>query len=187
MQYEMKVDYNYSRKARNGYTLIELLTTMALGSFLLSVVAPGISTLNEKGRQTSAANSFVATLNVARNDAINRNARLTVCQSDNGYECGIGDWDKGWILFIDSSVPGEVDEEDTVLHFSEPLPDDIRLTSTNFNNYISYFSDGTSNNSGSFDLCNSTDHSFVKSICISATGNAIISAEACRGEEVTCL
>jgi hypothetical protein len=84
-------------------------------------------------------------------------------------------------------VPGEVDEDDTVLHFSEPLPEDIRLTSNQFNQYISFFSDGTSNDSGSFDLCNKVSKSSVKSICVSATGRTTISEGACRGKEVSCI
>jgi type IV fimbrial biogenesis protein FimT len=192
MKYEVKKAHDYSqarnpRKTLNGYTLIELLVTMAIGSVLLSVVTPGISALNQKDRQTAVVNSFVATLNAARSEAINRNARMTVCQSDNGYECGTAGWDKGWVVFTDSGVPGEVDEGDTVLHFSEPLPDDIRLSSSKFNTYISYFSDGTSNDSGSFELCNSRDQSAVKSICISAAGRTTIGTEECRGEEVSCL
>ena len=187
MQYDMKVIHNFSRKAGNGYTLIELLATLAIGTFLLSVAVPSISALNQTDRQTDVANTFIATLNTARSEAINRNARLSVCQSENGYECGTSGWDKGWLLFTDSGVPGEVDEDDTVLHFSESLPDDIHLTSTNFENYISYFSDGTTNDSGSFKLCNSSNQSSAKNICVSYAGRPTISAKACRGEEVTCL
>jgi hypothetical protein len=91
------------------------------------------------------------------------------------------------MLFVDAGVPGEVEQDDTVLHFSEPVPDDIQLTSASFNNYISYFSDGTTNNSGSFEFCNTGDDSAVQSICISMTGRVITGAEECRVEEVTCL
>jgi len=187
MQYEQNLDYNHFRKASSGFTLIEILAAMATGIFLLSVAVPGISAINNDNSRSSATNALVATLNVARNEAITRNARLSVCQSDNGSTCGTSGWHKGWILFTDSGVAGEVDEDDAVLHFSESLPDEIHLTSNAFNNYISFLSDGTSNDSGSFKLCNSSDTDSVRSICVSAVGRTSISEKSCRGEEVTCL
>ena len=187
MQYETTVNQNYPPKSNNGFSIIELLATVALVSFLFSVAIPSVSSLSQKDRATNAANTLVATLNAARGEAITRNMRLTVCQSENRTECGTGGWDKGWILFTDAGVPGEVDIDDKILHFSEPLFDDMRLSSNRFESYISFYSDGTSNDTGSFQLCNINDQDSVTSICISKTGRMTLNDGACRGQKISCL
>jgi len=170
-----------------GFTLIELMTTMAAGLFMLTMVVPGLSNINQNSRQTSAANSLLATLNAARDQAIQRDARLSVCQSDNGVSCGDGGWHLGWILFTDGKVPGKVDKDDVILYKAPPLPDDLRLTSASFMHFISYFSDGTSNASGSFEFSNAKNGQNTNSLSVSVTGRATIETDACNKKPVSCL
>ena len=174
-------------RAPSGFTLIELMTTLAAGLFMLTMVVPGISGLHQNSRQTSAANSLLATLNAARDQAIQRDARLSVCQSANGTMCSNSGWEKGWILFSDGGVPGKVDKDDTILYKAPPLPDDMRLSSANFNYYISYFSDGTANTSGRFNFLNAQNYRRISSLYVSATGRATIDTEACHKNPTTCL
>jgi len=185
----MKYPSSSLRKAHHalsGFTLIELMTTLAAGLFMLTMVVPGISGLKQNSRQTSAANSLLATLNAARDQAIQRDARLSVCQSANGTMCSNSGWEKGWILFSDGGVPGKVDKDDTILYKAPPLPDDMRLTSTDFKYYISYFSDGTSNTSGRFDFSNAKNNRPISSLYVSSTGRAAIDTEACHKKPTTC-
>lgn len=57
-----------------GFTLIELMVTIAVAAILLAVAVPSFRHLIISNRLTTAANDVVTALTVARSEAIKRNA-----------------------------------------------------------------------------------------------------------------
>ena len=64
-----------------GFTLVELVVTMVIAAVLLVVAIPSLedAVLNTKLRAQS--NAFLASLYLARSEAIKRNARVVVCKT----------------------------------------------------------------------------------------------------------
>lgn len=80
-----------------GFTLIELMVTIAVAAVLLSIAVPSFTTMMANNRQTSAANSLVNTLVTARNSALRGGEAVTVCPiaTPSGTTCSF-DWNTGW-------------------------------------------------------------------------------------------
>lgn len=89
-----------------GFTLIELMTVIAVLGVALAIGVPSFSGLLQDNRLVSHLNSLSSTLSLARSEAIKQNARAVVCGSTNGTTCNaVGAWEQGWIAFIDRSIP----------------------------------------------------------------------------------
>jgi len=91
-------------KKQTGFTLIELMVTLAMVGILLAVGAPSIKNFVKGDRLTATSNDLLSALHVARSEAIKNNASVTVCESADGANCtATGEWRNGWIVFIDSN------------------------------------------------------------------------------------
>lgn len=86
-----------------GYTLLELMFTLAVASILLGVGVPGFFDIVRNNRAAANANELVTTFSIARSEAIRRGTRVTVCPSSDGATCS-GAWTDGWIVVRDSAV-----------------------------------------------------------------------------------
>lgn len=65
-----------------GFTLVELMITVAVMAILAAVATPAMQALIANGRQTGAASELTAAMQVARSEAVRRNSRVTVCATD---------------------------------------------------------------------------------------------------------
>ena len=103
------------RTREDGFTLVELLVTLALLVVVLTVAVPSFVNFVKNNRLTAATNNLVTSLTYARAEAIRRGKAVTVCASRTGTSCDGTDWDDGWIVFVDQGTPGAVDSGDEVL------------------------------------------------------------------------
>lgn len=95
-----------------GFTLIELIVTIAVMIILVSIALPSFMGFIQANRLTAQTNDLVTVLNYARSEAIKRGVRVTLCSSNNGTSClGSTTWDTGWIAFIDTNGDGLVGGE----------------------------------------------------------------------------
>ena len=74
-----------------GFTLLELLTVVAVMALLLAVAAPPMQRLVLAGRMRSASSDLMADLVLARSEAVKRSAQVEVQPSANG-------WTGGWTV-----------------------------------------------------------------------------------------
>ena len=88
-----------------GFTIIELMTVIAVLGVALAIGVPSFSGFLQDNRLVSHLNSLSSTLSLARSEAIKQNARVVVCGSTNGTACNAaGAWEKGWIAFVDRNA-----------------------------------------------------------------------------------
>ncbi|MCF6256879.1 MAG: GspH/FimT family pseudopilin [Gammaproteobacteria bacterium] len=88
---------------QNGFSLIEVIVTMAIAAIVLSIGIPSFQSYTQNNRQTIAINGLATALQLARNSAVSRRIPVTLCKSPNGTNCviggGSGDWSQGWMIF----------------------------------------------------------------------------------------
>ena len=142
-------------RLQRGFTITELMITLAVMSILVSVAAPSYQDFVATTRLNSHTSEFVTALHLARSEALKRNTTITLCKSSNGTTCAVtGDWSQGWIVFTDSGTIGTVDGSDQVLRVHEPLTGGTTLIGqTALASAITYRSNGTSTQGGRVDMC----------------------------------
>jgi type IV fimbrial biogenesis protein FimT len=155
-----------------GYTLVELLVTLAMGAILLAIAIPGYAFLVNSSRLTAVTNDLVTALHLTRSEAIKRGTRVTVCKTGDPMAdppaCDTAaEWHQGWLVFVDAGERGVINAGDTVLHVQGRSPVGTIITANSFRHYISYQPNGFSQ--GSNGLANGTIR-----ICISGIRRDII-------------
>lgn len=87
-----------------GFTLIEALITVAMLAILATLAAPSFDSLILRTRLVSLGNDLTASVQLARSEALKRNAVVVMCASANGATCSgsSGDWSSGWIIALEA-------------------------------------------------------------------------------------
>jgi len=96
-------------KKHSGFTLIELIITLAIVGILLMVGVPSLKNFMQRNQLIATSNELLSALHVARSEAIKLNRRVKVCESKNGTSCtnpATGNWRNGWIVFVDANDDG---------------------------------------------------------------------------------
>ena len=125
----------------HGFTIIELIFTVAILAVLLSLAAPSMRNLVLDQRVKTVAGDVHATLIYARSEAIKRNQLVAVCaKNTGGTDCeGSTDWALGWIVYLDADGDGLPGATSNIIRQQDALTD-ITLAGTATN--ISYQGDG---------------------------------------------
>jgi type IV fimbrial biogenesis protein FimT len=92
-----------------GFTIIELMVTVAIAVVLLGIAAPSFQGVLMKYRLDAATRSLYDDLLAAREESRDGQNAVTICASDDGASCNATDWTKGHIVFRDPANKGKVD------------------------------------------------------------------------------
>ena len=167
-----------------GFTIVELMATLAVAAILLAVGIPSYETLVKGSRLTTGNNDLVSGLNLARSEAVKRGMRVTVCKSANAVtaatpSCAAGDgWEQGWIIFTDQNSNAAYNSAtETLLQVHDAMASSITAVGdATITSYISYVLTGQSQQtggglqSGAIKLCDDRTGDFGKNLVISTTG-----------------
>jgi len=142
---------------KRGFTLIEMMITIAISAILLSLAVPSFQDLIIKNRIGTEANDLVVDLALARSEALKRGARVSVCTSTNGTSCTASSWTAGRLVFTDTGTAGALDGTDAILRVAGALSGGTSLASSPaaIANYIQYLPTGEVASNGSLTLCKS--------------------------------
>lgn len=110
-----------SIKHEQGFTLLELMTALAVAAVLIAVGVPQLRDLTIQQRITGAAQDLHVDLALARNEAVTRATNVTVCPSTDLATCTNDGWGNGRLTFIDANANGVVDAGELVVKQSAPL------------------------------------------------------------------
>ncbi len=157
-----------------GFSLIELMVTVALAGMLLTIGVPSFATTINNNRMIAAINEFVGAITIARSEAISRRADIVMCKANATLNNCVttGDWSQGWIIFLDDDDGGDFDsDKDTILQVHEALHQDLSLIGlTSVANLIDIDSRGFSRSTaGNFTLCDTRGVNDAKGVTSSVT------------------
>ena len=177
----MNASATSARRTRpGGFRLVELMVVLVIGALLATLAAPRMSAFLQNQRRTTVLNEFVASLALARSEAIKRGLNVSMCRSNTGTSCAGTAWANGWIVFVnlDNDVPATVDAGETVLRVRAfDTPDFALNPAVVYTNFLTYRPTGFINSPGNFVLCDSRGAAAARSIIINNTGRARFSRD----------
>lgn len=149
------------RNTRHAHTLPELLLVLAIVAVLLALAGQGVAPWLYRSHLNASKNALLASLHMARREAIRRNGRVVMCKSVNGVGCTkASHWNQGWIVFHDRNGNLQLDDAERVLHQEAGLTPRVQiLTNSPVRHYVSFGAHGRALlksgrfQAGTFTLC----------------------------------
>jgi len=167
----MRQARRFNRKSR-GFTLLELLATLAISAILASLGWPLLKRQWATAAVSLAANRTLAALNLARLQAVSTGQAATVCPSADGRRCGFGS--NQWMLFLNH--PGG---RDAIREPGEPLLQQWRLPpgvhTAGTRGYAAYQPTPRAAATLTFRICHRTYPGVSRSVVVSQTGRPRVS------------
>ncbi len=166
----------------NGFTLVELMVTLAVAAILLTVGVPSFQSVVMNNRIIGQVNQFVADINLARSTAIKFQKNASLCISTS-YASGTPactggtDWTVGWIVWADENSNNTVDAGE-VKKIGEPLSSTTTFTSATESSFA-YDARGFIIANDTLSICDNRTGETGRSIVISNTGRTSLADLAC--------
>lgn len=179
----------------NGFTLVELMITLAVAAILLTVAVPGTGALIKNNRIKGHTYKLFGAINYARSEAIKRRAPVNLCRSANPTDanpvCGGTNytWTSGWLTFVDLNNDDDYDATDILLSVVSAAASGVQIKTNDISNsYLEYDPDGTTDEGEStarYAICDNRGGAHGRQINISPLGRPII-VKGSTGNEIDC-
>jgi prepilin-type N-terminal cleavage/methylation domain-containing protein len=134
-----------NKTTQKGFTLYELMITVAIVGVVLAVGVPNMVAYSQNSRMTSTANDFHAAFHLARSEASRAKTFITICASANSMAatptCN-GNWDEGYIVFLDLDGNVQTGVGESILFRQAALPEGVILKVINNAKYFSFAGTG---------------------------------------------
>lgn len=144
----------------SGFSLIEMMVAIAVMSILLLVALPSFQATMLSAKLRSYSNELVASVYLARSEAIKSNSVVTMCASSTGTSCE-GEWGQGWIV---------LNNDDAIIQSHGALASGYKINSEE--SKITFLSTGIGATQTTLTVCRSAPASGDQErvVTISATG-----------------
>jgi len=134
-----------NRRTQAGFTLYELLTTLAVVGVILALGVPNMASFRQNSRMTATANDLHSSFHLARSEASRAKTSITICASADSMAalptCG-GELEAGWVVFEDRDGDIVVDAGEPILRRFPAVNEGIVITTAGPDDYFSYASTG---------------------------------------------
>ncbi|MCK7498710.1 MAG: GspH/FimT family pseudopilin [Comamonadaceae bacterium] len=106
--------------SNSGFTLMELIVTMALAAVVLTLGIPMFSRCYPQQSPCSDGKRVRWRAPTGPSEAIKRGVRVTLCKSMDGTGCASGGgYEQGWIVFVDPNDNATVDAGGAIIRVFE--------------------------------------------------------------------
>lgn len=176
---------------QKGFTLAELLVSLTVGALLFAVGIPSLNALVQNSNQIQLANELLSSLHFARDLAITRNVRVTMCSSSDGAGCDAAPWSDGWIVFADPDDDRAVDADETIDRAVSEIDADS-VTSGEFGAFLVYRPNGRvmantiAENTGEITICDQRGADHARVAIIDVSGRPRVGRERMDGSAPVC-
>jgi len=163
------------RHTKNGFTLIELMSVLAITSILYSVAIPSFQSLIASHQLYTLNQRLFTLIQYTRSKAAFQAKNTILCPSEDQENC-VNDWQLPLMIFIDLNNNKKRDEEEVIDRIKAIAQANYRIQwrASGSSRYLRYVSDGsTVYQNGTFTLCPTVnDIRYIQKIIIFRSGRA---------------
>ncbi|MES5815656.1 GspH/FimT family pseudopilin [Pseudoxanthomonas sp. Soil82] len=162
---------------QSGFTLVELMIAVAVVAVLMGLALPSFQASLRSNRVVTTSNELLASLSLARTEAIRGLGPAGICASADGATCaGTTDWASGWIVWRDDRAAGGVVVR-TVVRYIQPKE---RMAITGPNAGVQFTTQGrTQNGATQIAVAASDDAGVARCLLVNTTGQSRVTQGAC--------
>lgn len=163
---------------QTGYTLIELLVTLAILGIIFAIAIPSYGSAMARANMSAAESAIFTSINNAMNFSFIGDTRVVLCPSVDGLSCKNSfDWSHGWLAFEDNNANRERDTDDRKLTSFEQLSPELHILTSKGRTRIAFQSGGGNFGSNAhFKLCDERSPQRSRSLFLSNTGRIRVAA-----------
>lgn len=119
---------------QQGITIIELIITLSIAMVLIAVAVPSFQTVMTTNTLSTATNTIISSIALAKSEAVTRGKRVSICPSRNTNDaepvCDIdGHWSDGWVVFVDGGDRLSIDGDDEILKIIQRIDNTAEIMS----------------------------------------------------------
>ena len=147
-----------------GFTLIELMVTIAVASIAISIAVPAFTGLIESSKERAARDLLVSSIYAAKQQAQSKSVNVYLCATDDGSTC-TSSWGSDWLVYEDNDGSTTLNADDIIVSKLTSKILEIQSTSAQ----ISFTPTGHAI-ANTFRVCSNADQSIVYQIELSRMG-----------------
>jgi len=177
----------YRNKSLTGFTLLELMITIAIMAISLSLAVPALGDFIQNQRLRSDVGRLHMDLLYARSMAVNQGQQVIICAFNNGQTCSDEpNWEKGWIIFIDSNNDRDYQSGELHLRVSASM-ESLSARSSIHRRKIRFFPDGSAAGSAArITICDPRGENLARALVIANSGRIRMIRQSDEGIELVC-
>lgn len=172
--------FHSTHKVFHGFTVIDLLITLAIMSLLFASAVPNMDSIIAKLESQHVAREVYQSLQVARQHAVTSGKTVSICGSSRQGRCLLKDFDHIQVFLDNNRNKQRDDDEELITLLNLDMRGSLRL---NAHTALKYQSNGSSYTPASFIYCpgKSIHKPFIKRITVSFSGRVYVASSDKKG------
>jgi len=158
-----------------GFTLINLLITLAISGILATAGIPSLQTLLHNHQANNAYQQLFTLIQFTRIQSVNYSGQVLLCPTINQTDC-INDWNQELMVFVDTNNDETKNNDELLLQVRQGLSEDeqINWRASGSRRYLRFKADGsTRNQNGRLTYClRKAEGIYARQIIMYRTGRA---------------